>query len=198
MLSHISETIIRNVRIIAIGNKVDQFKKKGQAMVVKTVTVEVTPKQVEILAAANAMGKMTLSLRSLGGKDDLDSPRTYTTDIQVSPFIQRLVRNKQQLKDKKKKEAETARLKLEQETKDRADKARLERERRNKERLASSKSKERLEIRRLQEELAKRDNRVLPPVEKPKIEPKKESPPKPRTVKIYRGGSASTEEIKIK
>ncbi|MBT5033494.1 MAG: Flp pilus assembly protein CpaB, partial [Rhodospirillaceae bacterium] len=223
VLSHLSETIVRNVRIIAIGNKVDQFKKKGQAMVVKTVTLEVTPRQAEVLATGNAMGKMSLALRSMAGKSDLGSPRTYTTDIEVSPFMDKLVKSNKALKAKKEQEAETARLKLEQEVKDRADKARVERERRNKERaeqtkaarearakerearakerVALSKSKDRSEIRRLQEELAKRDNRVLPPVEEPKIEVKevkKESPPKPRTVKIYRGGSASTEEVKIK
>jgi pilus assembly protein CpaB len=59
----ISETILREVRVIAIDQKLDS--KPGEATVAKTATFEVTPKQSEIIALANEMGKLSLSLRSL-------------------------------------------------------------------------------------------------------------------------------------
>jgi len=59
----ISETVLRDIRVIAIDQKLDS--KPGEATVAKTATFEVTPKQSEIIALANEMGKLSLSLRSL-------------------------------------------------------------------------------------------------------------------------------------
>ena len=71
LLDHkISETVLRDIRVIAIDQKLDS--KPGEATVAKTATFEVTPKQSEIIALANEMGKLSLSLRSLvPGPDDL-------------------------------------------------------------------------------------------------------------------------------
>jgi pilus assembly protein CpaB len=64
LLDHkISETVLRDIRVIAIDQKLDS--KPGEATVAKTATFEVTPKQSEIIALANEMGKISLSLRSL-------------------------------------------------------------------------------------------------------------------------------------
>jgi len=69
----VSETVLRNVRVIAIDQRLDS--KAGEATVAKTATFEVTPKQSEIVALANEMGKLSLSLRSLvPGPDDPKSP----------------------------------------------------------------------------------------------------------------------------
>jgi pilus assembly protein CpaB len=66
----ISETVLRNIRVIAIDQKLES--KPGEATVAKTATFEVTPKQSEIVALANEMGKLSLSLRSLvPGPDEL-------------------------------------------------------------------------------------------------------------------------------
>lgn len=57
-------TILHDVRVIAIDQRLNS--KDGQAVVARTVTLEVTPKESEILALATDMsGKLSLSLRSL-------------------------------------------------------------------------------------------------------------------------------------
>ena len=89
--------VLRNVRVIAIDQKLDS--KAGEAVVAKTATFEVTPKESEIIALASEMGKLSLSLRSLvPGPGELkheisdslfeapNSPlsETYTVDSDVS------------------------------------------------------------------------------------------------------------------
>jgi pilus assembly protein CpaB len=60
----VSETILRNVRVLAIDQAVEE--KDGQKVVVgKTATIELDPHQVETLAAARQLGTLSLALRSL-------------------------------------------------------------------------------------------------------------------------------------
>lgn len=56
-------TVVRDVRVLAIDQRLDS--KDGQAVVARTVTLEVTPKQSEIVTLAAELGKLALSLRSL-------------------------------------------------------------------------------------------------------------------------------------
>ncbi len=59
-----SETILTNVRVLAIDQTVEE--KDGQRVVVgKTATVELTPRQAESLAQSRQMGSLSLALRSL-------------------------------------------------------------------------------------------------------------------------------------
>ncbi len=58
-----AETVLRDVRVIAIDQRLDS--KDGVAMLARTVTFEVTPKECEIVAVAADIGKLSLSLRSL-------------------------------------------------------------------------------------------------------------------------------------
>ena len=59
-----SETILTNVRILAIDQTVEE--KNGQRVVVgKTATLEVTPRQAETLALSRQLGTLSLALRSL-------------------------------------------------------------------------------------------------------------------------------------
>lgn len=60
----VSETILRNIRVLAIGQTLEQ---KGDEKVAtgKTATLELTPRQTEILALAQSLGEISLSLRSL-------------------------------------------------------------------------------------------------------------------------------------
>jgi pilus assembly protein CpaB len=63
-----SATVLQDVRVLAI----DQMAKEeegNQAIVGKTATLEVTPPQAQALALAEAMGDITLSLRSLSGDE---------------------------------------------------------------------------------------------------------------------------------
>jgi pilus assembly protein CpaB len=62
--SHISETILSDVRVLAIDQLVQE--KEGQRVVVgKTATLELTQRQAELLAAARQTGTLSLTLRSL-------------------------------------------------------------------------------------------------------------------------------------
>jgi len=62
----VSETILSNVRIIAIDQSIEDLKNaKNQARSPKTATVEVTPHQAEMIAVATRMGTLTLTLQSL-------------------------------------------------------------------------------------------------------------------------------------
>jgi pilus assembly protein CpaB len=59
-----TETILRNVRVLAIGQNVQD--KNGEKVVVgDTATLEVTPSQAETLALAQKTGTLSLALRSL-------------------------------------------------------------------------------------------------------------------------------------
>jgi pilus assembly protein CpaB len=58
-----AETVLHDIRVIAIDQQLDS--KDGKAVVARTITLEVTPKQSEMVALADEMGKLSLSLRSL-------------------------------------------------------------------------------------------------------------------------------------
>lgn len=66
----ISETILTNVRVLAIDQTVEE--KGGQRVVVgKTATLELAPRQAETLAQSRQQGTLSLALRSL-----LDASKT--------------------------------------------------------------------------------------------------------------------------
>ena len=60
----VSDTLFRNVRILSIGQQVEakEGKKTAEGSV---ATMELTPKQAELLALANTVGEISLSLRSV-------------------------------------------------------------------------------------------------------------------------------------
>jgi pilus assembly protein CpaB len=61
---HISETILTNVRVLAIDQTVED--KGGQKVVIgKTATLELAPQQAETLALSRQLGTLSLALRSL-------------------------------------------------------------------------------------------------------------------------------------
>jgi pilus assembly protein CpaB len=71
---HISETVLTNVRVLAIDQAVAE--KDGQKVVVgKTATLELGPAQAETLSLAQSMGEIALALRSLrDASPDDDTP----------------------------------------------------------------------------------------------------------------------------
>ncbi len=66
---YVSNTILSNVRVLAIGQIIDPPKGK-QTATGRTATLELTPGQVEILMLANKMGDVSLALRSLSKKTE--------------------------------------------------------------------------------------------------------------------------------
>ena len=91
-----SETVLHDVRVLAVDQKLDS--KGGEAIVAHTATLEVTPKQSEVIAVASEMGKLSLSLRSLTtppgeetATDSAENPGsgTFTLDSEVSQLLAR-------------------------------------------------------------------------------------------------------------
>ncbi|MDJ0944300.1 MAG: Flp pilus assembly protein CpaB [Kiloniellales bacterium] len=99
-----SETILENVRILAIDQRTDD--QDGQPKIGKTITLELTAKQVEVTTVAQSLGSLSLSLRSLAedqeqlrqmaaGELDPDElqegparpARTYTWENEVSLLV---------------------------------------------------------------------------------------------------------------
>jgi pilus assembly protein CpaB len=58
-----SETVLKDVRVLALDQRLDDQNK--EVVVAKTATLDVTPKEAEIIAVVSDLGKLSLSLRSL-------------------------------------------------------------------------------------------------------------------------------------
>jgi pilus assembly protein CpaB len=85
----VSETFVRDVRVVAVDQMIDNPENK--AILAKTVTVEVTPHQAEEVAVAMDMGKISIALRSAAnaGKavDGDEDKRTSTSDSDISQML---------------------------------------------------------------------------------------------------------------
>ena len=66
----ITKTVLSNVRVLAIDQASDSKNKAVSD--VKTVTLELTPEQVNSTSMAQAMGTLSLALRSLGDTEVAD------------------------------------------------------------------------------------------------------------------------------
>ena len=88
--SHSSETILGNIRVLAIDQNVEE--KNGQKVVVgKTATLELTQPQAETLALSQQLGTLSLALRSItdAAKDDPqtdDKPNSKRSGVNVIRF----------------------------------------------------------------------------------------------------------------
>ncbi len=96
-----SETVLMNVRVLAIDRRVDD--QENSPRVGKNATFEVTPKQAEMLAVVQQIGKLSLVLRSLAkdeeelnrlaltgeplAEPDPERGRTHTWDTEVSRLL---------------------------------------------------------------------------------------------------------------
>ena len=69
----VSDTLFRNVRVLAIGQLIEA--KDGKKLAEgNTATLELTPRQSELLALANSMGEISLALRSIADMGTKDQP----------------------------------------------------------------------------------------------------------------------------
>ncbi len=88
VISNATETVLSNVRVLAVDQRSDSTS-GDKVAVGKTVTLEVTPKQAEALATAEAMGDLRLALRQMG--DDKSFNSGGTTDVSISDTLQKAV-----------------------------------------------------------------------------------------------------------
>lgn len=84
-----AETVLDDLRVLAIDQRTDGTD--GAPQTAKTVTLEVTPKQAEILAVAGELGQLSLSLRSVAavaGETGVEGGRRGPTlDAEVSGLL---------------------------------------------------------------------------------------------------------------
>jgi pilus assembly protein CpaB len=71
----VADTLFRNVRVLAIGQLIEAKENKKNAEGA-TATLELTPRQSELLALANSMGEITLALRSVADMSTASGPGT--------------------------------------------------------------------------------------------------------------------------
>jgi pilus assembly protein CpaB len=87
----LGETILTNIRVIAIDQEMVQGAPSDSTTAGRTthtVTVQVDPTQVEQLAVASRLGKLTLSIRAAVDQATIISDRT-TYGLDVSPALHR-------------------------------------------------------------------------------------------------------------
>ncbi|MFA5593608.1 MAG: Flp pilus assembly protein CpaB [Micavibrio sp.] len=89
MRRHVSETILKNIRVLAVDQEASTDK--DSAKIAKTVTLAVRADEAERLALAAEMGDLTLALRGLGDTDDVHE-EAVTTDVGISRAMQTIVR----------------------------------------------------------------------------------------------------------
>jgi pilus assembly protein CpaB len=72
-----SETILENVRLLATDRNLNDIDSEPKKL--NTVTIEVTPKQAEMVKVAASMGQLNLALRGLGMPDGTKSGPTVAS-----------------------------------------------------------------------------------------------------------------------
>lgn len=81
----LSETFVRDVRVVAVDQSLDTDNK---AQLAKNVTVEVTEAQAEQIAVANEMGKISLALRSaLAADKTAEGEKNATRGSDIIPLL---------------------------------------------------------------------------------------------------------------
>ncbi len=88
-----AQTVLENVRVVAVDQEAKEIE---ETAIARTVTLEISPRDGEKLALADAMGSLSLSLRKLG--DDTitqngDVLPEATTDVRMSNVTQELLGN---------------------------------------------------------------------------------------------------------
>jgi pilus assembly protein CpaB len=97
LVKYATETVMRNVKVLAIDQKLGRSAEEGPADVGKTATLEVSPSDAERLLNAAKLGDLTLVLRSMvvegSMQDEIDAfedPFNFTTDVATSRAISAL------------------------------------------------------------------------------------------------------------
>jgi pilus assembly protein CpaB len=66
---NLSRTLVTNIRVLAVDQKMDETKGPAGA-IGKTATLELSPPQAEAVAAGQAIGTLSLALRSVADSDE--------------------------------------------------------------------------------------------------------------------------------
>jgi len=88
----VSETILRNVRIIAIDQEIMQGVPANNATagkVAKTVSLQLAPEQVEKITVAQHLGKLSLAARAVEQQETVGSGPMFSSDVSPKSDPQR-------------------------------------------------------------------------------------------------------------
>jgi pilus assembly protein CpaB len=92
VLRYSAETILKNIRVVAINQKLSHDPKEGVAEPGNLVTLEVTPEQAERILVSQQVGTLSLTLRSMvPGVNDNNKNQTFTMDVRASRALSSLV-----------------------------------------------------------------------------------------------------------
>jgi pilus assembly protein CpaB len=79
----ISRTVLQDMRVLAVGQIIDQ--KEGKPVPVPTVTLAVTPEEAERLAMASSEGRPQLVLRKFGDQEEVQTKGITVTQLLSPP-----------------------------------------------------------------------------------------------------------------
>lgn len=86
-----SETVLQDIRVLAVDQKIDD--EAHNAPLARTATLEVTPKEAEVVTLLTEMGKLSMTLRSVGSAENDAKPHhptlTWDTEAVEMPFLHR-------------------------------------------------------------------------------------------------------------
>jgi pilus assembly protein CpaB len=91
VVRYASETILMNLRVVAINQKLSHDPKDGVAEPGNLVTLEVSPQQAEKLLVAQQLGPLSLTLRSMVAAPSDPKGQTFTMDVHASRALASLV-----------------------------------------------------------------------------------------------------------
>ena len=83
----LTQTMLRDVRVIAVDQNIADVKSDNGTA--HTATLEVTAKQAEMLVLVGDMGKVSLSLRSMGDEKSTETAQSITWDTDTSAALGR-------------------------------------------------------------------------------------------------------------
>jgi pilus assembly protein CpaB len=86
---YVSETILSNVRILAVDQQVSDGKGEAAMLAKDTVTLELTPRQAEIMAQSTQLGVISLALRAIRDREGAqveDEPEASGGSVKMVRF----------------------------------------------------------------------------------------------------------------
>ena len=84
----LTQTVLRDVRVIAVDQNIADIKSDNGTA--HNATLEVTAKQAEVLVLVGDMGKVSLSLRSMGDDASPEAARSITWDTDTTEALGRV------------------------------------------------------------------------------------------------------------
>ncbi len=84
IVRYAAETILTDIRVLAVDQEYEDVG--DEAVIAKTITLELSPKGAEVLSLAKEMGEIYLSLRSFAVEEPTGE-RTFTSDYEISQSL---------------------------------------------------------------------------------------------------------------